>query len=665
MCLVGVSPTYAFDYLEHSLFTDRACYAAQRILAENVAAGGVREKSRYLALALVCPQKWQPTYCKSGKKNFDGQMRFNGKHTATLGDYSALVDHITEYGKIKSLPNAKDRGFVDLLWKSFLPDAGTGVAGAIAQKGCDIDEDPHWYEIENDVAAFFGVWDAEKRSLKLDTSLLSEDKRAPLSPGPVDPSTLFTIKNPRFLDLQLFNQNHFGKNAYRTWAGMHYPALQVSAAKCEDTVDLDDSVAEDLAEDLPQFQNIDWDSDDNPTYAEDSCRLLREVLRRRLVEWHKRGERSLVEPVLPLLSLLENNPTSPEAHQVLMELPSNVAALALEGGGLHYMQDALSGGHIRTEHTGRSLSVTRRYHDIDSKNGVFVAFATRENQFEFVAYGDTYLLGKTERVKGESHLENCEDIPQGLRPSPARVSRCLLGYQRGMLTAVNAASLVDWNLGGILYRDASVLSKEDSPTGCPEKSSAASFICAYLPLQAFTAPPVVAVHGMGYLGREGLPPTPPPIDFQSLRIESFLDAAGNGTQLGARLEFLTPFTRSAGDWLYSYDFGFLMTLGELKRQQLKHEFAFTFHYRLATRFLINAGPLTYMGFEGFSSQTNFFFGIGLGGGITILPEGWTKIPLELTLSYRAPWRFIDTEHGFRGQRMEAHWVGLSIGLAFL
>jgi hypothetical protein len=43
------------------------------------------------------------------------------------------------------------------------------------------------------------------------------------------------------------------------------------------------------------------------------------------------------------------------------------------------------------------------------------------------------------------------------------------------------------------------------------------------------------------------------------------------------------------------------------------------------------------------------------------------MPLEVTLSYRMPLRMLDGQNGFRAPngRIEAHWIELSLGLAFM
>jgi len=668
LCHATFVPLAAFDYLEHSLVTDRACHEAQKLLARDLATAPTGQKSRYLALALMCPTRWQSAYCKNKRKTVSatfssGTAKYSG-HPITLGDYSALVDHVTEYGQVRNLPGAADPGLTDFTWQWMHPQKSSGgIAKDIGSEQCRDDKTPDWYKVEADISSFFHFWQKEKRAPRIASAMLDENRRGDVSPGPADPSTLFTIRNPRFLDLQLFNQTHFGAAAYRTWAGMHNTALAIASERCEDVVEPEESAMRRLAEGRISFSNITWSKKKNPHFRRDACRLLSEVAREHLQRWIESGDERLTTPARNLVAAVTSGKAGSEGAAIADMLPAHLAALVFEGAGAHYLQDALSGGHIRTEHRSRELNTTRRYHDLDSKGGVVATLGARHDRHDFVAYGDTFLLGSTPMSLLDADMRHCENVHKKGTAGRQLITECLLAYQRGIVTAANTASILDWSLGGIMYAGQNTVKRESLPV-CPTDGSPRALICAFLPLQPIT-PAATAGLNNGYLAREGLPPTPPPVDFESLRIESALDGAGYGTQIGARLEFLVPFFRRSGDWLYSYDFGFLMTLGDPGRQQLIHEFAFTFHYRVATRLLINAGPLSYAGFEGFNSTTNFFFGMGLGGGITILPEGWTKIPLELTLSYRAPWRFVDTNRGLDAQRMEAHWISLSIGLAFL
>ncbi|MFO1470407.1 MAG: hypothetical protein U1F27_05140 [Turneriella sp.] len=108
LCVAHLGPLAAFDYLEHSLVTDRACHEAQKLLARDIANAPAGIKSRYLALALMCPARWQSAYCENKRKTvraaFSTGAAKAGTHPITLGDYSALVDHVTEYGHVQNFP---------------------------------------------------------------------------------------------------------------------------------------------------------------------------------------------------------------------------------------------------------------------------------------------------------------------------------------------------------------------------------------------------------------------------------------------------------------------------------------------------------------------------------------------------------------------------------
>jgi hypothetical protein len=58
-----------------------------------------------------------------------------------------------------------------------------------------------------------------------------------------------------------------------------------------------------------------------------------------------------------------------------------------------------------------------------------------------------------------------------------------------------------------------------------------------------------------------------------------------------------------------------------------------------------------------------FAGLGPVVGLSALPEGWIKIPLEVTVSGRLPVTLLDGREG-RGVGLEGWWLELSLGLAF-
>ena len=149
-----------------------------------------------------------------------------------------------------------------------------------------------------------------------------------------------------------------------------------------------------------------------------------------------------------------------------------------------------------------------------------------------------------------------------------------------------------------------------------------------------------------------------------------MDAAGRGTQSGLRLVFLSALGREAG-WMTSYHFGFMQTKrpfnDAFNGDEFLTEFSYMFHWRWAARFLVNAGVYTYGGFQGLGEDVSVLWGLGPNVGMTLLPEGWTKIPLEFTFSYRFPLTLLNSRYGLTTEaiRGEAHWLELSIGLAFM
>ena len=72
-------------------------------------------------------------------------------------------------------------------------------------------------------------------------------------------------------------------------------------------------------------------------------------------------------------------------------------------------------------------------------------------------------------------------------------------------------------------------------------------------------------------------------------------------------------------------------------------------------------------FKGLVRDVSVLWGLGPNVGMTLLPEGWTKIPLEFTFSYRFPLTLLNSRYGLTTEaiRGEAHWLELSIGLAFM
>ena len=160
-----------------------------------------------------------------------------------------------------------------------------------------------------------------------------------------------------------------------------------------------------------------------------------------------------------------------------------------------------------------------------------------------------------------------------------------------------------------------------------------------------------------------IPVPPPPFSYESLLFSSSISTFGQRAQLGMRLVMLSELG-SRANWMTSYNIGVLTTLGKNGLDQVLSEFSYVFHFRWAARFLINAGTFIQNGLQRIEGPSSFFSAIGPTLGVSVLPEGWLKIPLELTLSYRAPIRYYDSLRGFEFKPTD-QWIEFNIGLAFM
>ena len=121
----------------------------------------------------------------------------------------------------------------------------------------------------------------------------------------------------------------------------------------------------------------------------------------------------------------------------------------------------------------------------------------------------------------------------------------------------------------------------------------------------------------------------------------------------------------------SYHFGFLQTSrpfdSDYDGDETLIEFSYMFHWRWAARFLVNAGTYTYLGFQGLGHDVSLMWGLGPSVGMTLLPEGWTKIPLDISLTYRMPLTLLNSRYGLSSEaiQIDAHWIELAVGLAFM
>ncbi len=628
---------FGFDFVEHSFVTDRACRMAQEVLGSRLRSGDASLPSRYLALSLTCPEAWTRPYCVDGYKQLEGSLNRlakpphqSGDYAITLGDFSALPDHLAAYGAVKGVPQAAREGLTTrtLRWLVRTGDAG-GVISDVAEDGCETKGPLHWEALAGE-PVWNPAWPAPPAA---------PSARAPVQRVVQDPAGAYSFDNPQYLDLVLHNHGHFGKEAYRNWTGFHATSRDLAAARCEDVLGADEDLLEDLADGLPAFEDVDWDDLPDAERATRACALVAERVRLRVLEWSARAAPELVAPVRAEVALL-SGPASAERDALAQSLVSPLVALVFEGAGLHYLQDGLSGGHVRVQRLAYDLKGSRYQHDEDGQNGVPAQFTTSTRVDELVLFGDGFVLGMPQPG---SACDALADAP------PERITHCLLYRQRSALLTASTASLLHW-----------------AGTGN-------DFVRAHLPITAPGEPPPATrpdpdgqTGNIVLIPRGALPTPPPPFSYQSFLFSTSVDAAGGPPQVGVRTVFLSELD-SRANWMTSYHFGLLARLGQGEQSQLTGEFSYMFHWRYAARFLINAGPFAYGGLGGFQDRAEPFVGAGPNVGISLLPEGWIRLPLELSLSYRMPVRIWDSRVPLRDTRLriDAHWVELAVGLAFM
>jgi len=645
------TPAQAFDYLEHSFFGDRACSEAQvRMLPllKSEAHPSPDLISRYLALGLVCPLRWNTHYCKDDYKELEAALSplsapatESGEHSLTLGDFAALPDHLSQFGSVRGLSRAQQRGLLDEVLRLLSPQAGepAGVIRDVAEDACETDGLVDWVELENDLGRGLneiqesvhhdylmpGAWDIPSR-------------------GPSDPAGAYSFDNPHYLDLVLSNHHHFGDEAYDSWAGYHAAAIAVSKRSCEEIIALDASQLEDLADGLSDYQDLEWDELSTQERQQRGCSLLAERIEERLHIWLKRADPLLVSPVSSALGPHAN----PSVKRALAQRTfKSLVSLVFEGAALHFLQDNVAGGHLRVNRAAHGLGMSRHLHDADGRQGVVAETETTRGRSHHILFGDSYLLGRAQSpVKGACELGQ-GDMPSG------QVTACHLRRQRALVLTQSSASLLHWVVGG----------PERAELACPT-DSVTKFVCDHLPIQP------TKLSSRHEFGLGTLPQAPPPFAFQSLSTSLSMDLNGGGSQAGIRLVFLSALGDMA-DWMTSYHFGFLQTsrpYGEgYSGDESLTEFSYMFHWRWAARFLVNVGAYTYLGFQGLGHDMSVMFGVGPSIGMTLLPEGWTKIPLDISITYRIPVTLLNSRYGLQSDaiEIEGHWLEFSFGLAFM
>lgn len=664
LSLLWSQRAFAFDYLEHTWFSDRACLEAQHRLAPWVAEPQSEEAAaRYLALSLFCPLRWDRPYCQDDYKMLEGAVTVleeeparSGDHSLTLGDLAALADHFSQWGPAQGFAQVKRPGLTGQIfgWLSREHSDADGILGDVAEDACETRGLVPWDRVEADVRVVLAE-DSASPLQSVPSDFLLQSARSPLPEGPGDPAGAYSFDNPHYLDLVLRNHHHFGSQAYASWLGFHSAARGLAKGRCEDVLAFDAGTLEDLSEELPELATVDWGEVDEEALRRLGCGALARLLQRRVALWFDRAQPELVAPAQGWRPLVgkPGEPLSPEQAAFLDRVVSAFFGVIFEGAGLHFLQDVISGGHVRTDRTARGLEHARYDHDEDNRIGVPVSLGTRAGLARLVAFGDRYLLGPAPAVQGPCDWAQMEGAP------PSAVSACLLRHQRGTLVAMSAASLMDWVLGGLFQDEPEGLA---GPEACNFYTPEERFICHHLPTRAPTLdglqPPGPAPLR---LAQGEMPLPPPPFSYQSLVITTGLDLGGEETRSGVRFSLLSELG-SLATWMTSYQMGALVS-GEGPEQRWAAEFGYSFHWRWAARFLMNMGPYAYSGLRGFGEDVSVYAGVGPALGFSALPEGWIKIPLEVTVTWRLPFTLVDSRPK-HGPDIEAWWLELGLGLAF-
>ncbi len=641
---VNLDEATAWDYLEHAWLTDVACREAQTILASELATNFQEDlAARYVALGVACPVAWNVPYCENGLKVVQSGLLEAPNYPMTLGDYSAMGDHVSRFGPVPGMPNARENGLIHhtLQWLT-VPGPAGGTLETVAETACQTslaDFEHANKDIRDELKAFVERGDFAS----IPHELLHPGIRTAPTQGPSDPAAAFSFYNPHYLDLVLRNHTHFGDLAYAAWTGFHSAGLEVAARECSQVLDYSDSELKKRVENLAGFDAKIWDAKTPKQRKDLACTLLNGALKARAETWLHHAPAAVTDPVKPWL----------EAGFSARILPA-LLGLVMEGAGLHYLQDGLASGHMRTVRSRESLLEVRHDHDNDNLEGVVAVMDTRQQSHAFYAFGDTYLLGKPQSVPC---MLSWDALSRAIYPIAEMVTNCTLKHQRGILAATSVASLVDWALGGPAF--------VESFKTCPGAQTARGFVCRALPLR----PPVVSglhspaeapevlIHGT-------LPVPPRDYAYESLSIRAGLQVPTNTLQLGVALTFLEQLD-TMGHWLTSWRAGLHTTLGDGIENQWVIDYAYQFHYRLSARFMFDAAPFVFAGLRNIN-EVDFFAGIGPSIGITALPEGWINLPLEFSVTYRLPLVFFSSENGFFSAKdtIDGHWIQLGIGLAY-
>ena len=665
----------AFDYLEHLYLSDRVCVHVVRLI-ESQLIDDSREPNqtlltRYLALNLVCPETRRETpYCDEGTKlvvapllPLSSPPQESGEYSLTLGDITALPDHVGEFGITPGLPRAESYGLTSIFIELIAEEDGglTGTLYDVAEDACEGAHLVDWIGVDSDVDRVIEDVFTHQKLPQFPIPYLSSRARAPLQQGPRDPAALYSFDNPHYLDLVFRNHHHFGEQAYQAWLGFHSVGIELANTPCAELINPDPDWLEDLADSWPVFDQLDWHQLDLVERKREGCALLSQLISSRLSRWSESYKPELLSKLTaryPHFQSLVKDDESESTSQLKLDLVSALLSLVYEGSGLHFHQDSLAGGHMRTIRTRGGLQEARYDHDADNRDGVIATYQTADSTRQFIAYGDSYLLGRGPQSTlpvTASTTDPCT-MDQEEPNSPVKAARCALFVQRGLIASATLGSLVDWAQGGAFYT--SPASREE------ERSSDLHLLKATLPVSPPTSAPVHA-QAPQEIKRANLPIPPPDFSYQVLSHRYAFDLAGSTPRLGVQLTLLDTLG-SFAHWLSSYRFGLHTDLGEGDLNRWSLDAGYAFHFRWAARFTIDLGLSAHMGWREFSQDVDWYTGITPIAGLTLLPEGWIKIPLEINISYQIPLTFYDQGVGFPGDNMiEGHYLGVGLGLAFM
>lgn len=620
------TPAFSFDYLEHSYFSDLACTDAQKKSLTLLKTE--KDAARFLGLSLFCPTENIDQYCKDGYKRARSPVNLvEGQDFGiTLGDIAALPDHVSNYGPIKNVSRAGKGGLsLSILeWLSIEGNVG-GVIEDVAEDACEYDTEIGWTElnrqISEDVRAF------EKKGLpRIHRTHLSSIARKAPKKGPNDPATKYTLDNPHYLDLVLRNHTHFGAPAYDAWLGFHQLGQEIAERSCVEVIDFTARQVEDLAENL-DLDDTDW-GDQSPTkLARSACDLMGIAVSRRveLLNLDK------VKNEILKTFLLKIKKGDTEARDSLI---AATLGTLLRGAGLHFLQDGLAGGHLRTIRSRESLSEVRHDHDIDNEAGVIAIFSTKNTKTPFIAFGDSFLLGGR---FGDSH---CEGMTKAAKMKDGDVTDCLLRLQRALLVGTSSENLMHFVLGRKNTHIFSPSQKVSVPGEVDRNLESRTYAFGSLPVPA------------------------PTFSFESLSFRFGFSTRDLSPQIGLKLEALTELDDPA-HWMVGYQLGFNYQPRYYGGESLFLDFAYAFHYRYFARATLDLAPSVYGGVHGLNDDLQSFFGFAPTLGITFLPEGWIEMPLEIAISYRLPIDLYSSDHGFKFGILDDHWIQLGFGLAFM